>query len=119
MKKILSVLLIALILASLVFSFVSCSNTLRGTYVLDAVVASKSYAFSGDSVTITVSAIAGDDIVYKGTYSINENEKGDKTITFVFSNADKGSDEYSGTVSFYKSDDGSYIKIGGIKYKKK
>jgi hypothetical protein len=119
MKKTLSLLLAGILLVCTLLTLVSCSKTLSGTYEIDAVVASKSYKFSGNNVTITVSAIAGDDIIYEGTYEIAEDENGKSTITFTFSTEKEGADEYSGTVSFYESEDGSYIKIGGIKYKKK
>ncbi len=119
MKKTLSLILACVLIVGALLALTSCAKQLSGTYELDAVVASKSYKFSGNKVTITVSAVAGDDIVYSGTYEIAEDEDGDQTITFTFSTDKEGADEYSGTVSFSEAEDGSYIKIGGIKYKKK
>lgn len=119
MKKILSVALVCVLLVGAMLTLTSCAKQLSGTYEIDAVVASKTYKFSGNNVTITVSAIAGDDIVYSGTYEIAEDEAGKQTITFTFPIDKEGVDEYEGTVSFMEAEDGSYIKIGGIKYKKK
>ena len=119
MKKIISLVLVSAVLLGTLFCLVSCAKTLSGTYEIDAIVASKSYKFSGNTVTITISAIAGDDIVYSGTYEITEAEDGKNEITFTFATDDEDAKEYSGTFSFMEADDGSYIKIAGIKYKKK
>lgn len=115
MKKTLSLLLVSVLLIGSVLILMSCGGkTLSGEYELDALFASQSYKFSGSKVTITVSAVVGNDLVYEGTYEINDDE-----ITFTFDSEDESAKEYSGTVSFYEADDGSYIKIAGVKYKKK
>ena len=119
MKKIISLILVSAVLLGTLFCLVSCAKTLNGTYEIDAIIATKTYKFSGDEVVITISAIAGDDIIYRGTYEITETEDGKNEITFTFATDDEDAKEYSGTFSFMEADDGSYIKIAGIKYKKK
>ena len=119
MKRIISTLLVCVLLLGCVFTLASCGKVLSGKYELDAVLASKTYEFSGlNKVVITYEALSVETTL-EGTYKIAENDDGDLEITFTFEDEEKA-DEYAGTFSFAQGEEDGvkYIKIGGVKYKK-
>ena len=120
MKRIISLLLVCVLLVGSVFALASCSKMLSGKYELDAAVASKTYEFSGNKVTITYEVL-GFEKSLEGTYKIAADEEGKETITFTFAADAEDADDYAGEFSFAEGKEGdeSYIKIGGVKYVKK
>jgi predicted small secreted protein len=120
MKKIISSILVCVLLVGVIFSLVSCGNTLSGTYegwLFDL-------KFKGNKVTV----IAGDKQL-TGTYEIEkDDETGKKTIDFDFVDEDKaeGDAKYilgiidsllDGDIPFAEED--GELNIGGSKFKKK
>ncbi len=111
MKKILSTIMAVCLVFGCVFALSACATKLSGTYESSGV----SYTFTaGGDVTIktSIGVISG---TVEGKYEINED--GDKiTITI---GSDEGS-KFSGEHSFNKGkdNDGEYIKIDGITYRK-
>ncbi len=117
MKRIISAVLICVLLVGCVFALASCGNKLSGTYKGDAGVASATYAFKGNKVTITAE-VFGFEKDFEGKYEIAENDDGNTVIIFTFE--DKDAEKYSGEFAFVEGKEGDtkYIKIGGIKYNK-
>ena len=117
MKKILSAVLVLTLILGTVFTLVSCG--LSGTYegkLFDL-------KFSGSNVTV----IAGDNKL-KGTYEIDKDDDGNKTISFDFIDEDEAnSDEkyvlnlldalLGGEISMSEKD--GELKIGYLTFKKK
>ena len=113
MKKILSALLVCVLLVGCVITLVSCGG-LSGTYegtLCDL-------KFKGDKVTV----IIGDNEL-TGKYEIEEDDKGNKTISFDFVDEDEATDDQKailkvidkllkGKVSF--KEDGKKITIAYI-----
>ena len=122
MKKLLSVLLAALLLIGCIMTLASCGG-LSGKYEADLVVADVSYTFKGSNkVVVVIEPIIGDDVVLDGTYELTEDEAGNKAITITFTdNSSEEAKQYGGTLAFSEGvEDGDrYVKIGGIKYTKK
>ena len=120
MKKALSILLVLTLLVGCVFTLASCSKMLSGEYELDAVLAGKTYKFSGNKVTITYEVLGFEKSI-EGTYAIAAGEDGKQTITFTFAAGTEDAEDYAGEFSFAEGKEGdeSYIKIGGVKYVKK
>ncbi len=113
MKKFTSVLLVCVLLLGVMFTLVSCGNTLSGTYegmLFDL-------KFKGSKVTI----IINDEEALTGTYEIKDKDDDKQTIAFDFVD-EKDADEdekkalelidaiLGSDLSFEKGDD--YIKIG-------
>ena len=118
MKKTLSAILVCVFLVGVLFTLTSCAQ-LSGSYEFNAGALVTTYKFSGSSVTITLSPIYGEDTVLSGKYEIVEKEDGTNSITFTFDNEQEEAEDYEGTFSFSKAEDGSYIKIAGLKFTKK
>ena len=122
MKRIISITLACVMLVALVFTMVSCSKTISGSYQgeINIVLAkyTVTYNFSGNKVEVVhkVSSILGnaDPVSVEGTYEIAEDEAGALTITFTFENEDEVAQ--SATYDFEEGED--FIKIGGVKYTK-
>ena len=114
MKKILSTLLVCALLIGCVLTLASCGKMFAGTYERDFIIYEASYEFKiGGKVILTLDPPVGDDVVYVGTYTINEDND---EITFEFK--DEDAKEFGGTRSFSQGvEDGEkYIKLGGVKY---
>ena len=116
MKKVVSVLAIAMITVMLCMSLTAC-GAISGTYGDASGVAGVEYKFSGNNVEVTF-GIAGFTKTSKGTYKVEKTSDGSK-ITFTFEDSDAS--KYQGTYSFNsgKDDKGEYIVIGGGTYYKK
>lgn len=116
MKKILSTIMAVCLVLGCVFTLSACSSTLSGTYKADVFGVGASYEFTiTGKVTITAYGLGQENELFEGKYEINKD--GDK-ITFTFESDD--AEKYSGEFSFNKGkdNDGEYIKIGGITYRK-
>ena len=113
MKKIISMTLVCALLLGCVFAFASCGKILNGTYVADATIASGTYEFKGNKVTIT-GEILGFEKTSEATYKITEVEDNKYEITFTYE------DGKTETMSFSDGEENGvkYIKLGGIKYNK-
>ncbi len=113
MKKIISLLLVCVLLVGCVFTLASC-GALSGEYK-ESITGNIVYKFSGNSFTMTIDNIIGDDTVVEGTYEVNEDEG---KITFTTTNED--GEKKTSTESFVKGTEGDveYIKIGIVKYNK-
>ncbi len=118
MKKTLSLILALVLAVGVLFTLVSCGNTLSGTYKAEGFITTTTYEFSGNKVTVKGEAF-GAAITIDGTYKIEENEDGKLEITLDFSDEDNAG-EYAGTFSFSKGEENGtkYIKIAGKKYVK-
>ena len=126
MKRILSLVLAAVLLCGCVFALASCGNKPSGTYVgeIDMGLAkgSLTYEFKGNSFKATVSGealgglVEGSSQVQEGTYEIVEKDDGKLEIVFTFTSED-GKTEVSPAASYEKGED--YIKIDGVKLTKK
>ena len=128
MKKIISTVLLCVLLVSSLFVLASC-NTISGTYggEVDLVLAKYkvTYEFKGNDVTVTsqlTSSIGSlNPVSVSGTYEIGEDEEGNKTITFDYSDSEEEADGAAkeGTALSFnqgKDDNGKYIEIAGAKY---
>ena len=119
MKKIISLVLALALLCGCAFTLASCGNMVTGTYENGATKAE----FSMGKVVITDSVEflgAVTSKTYEAEYKIEENDDGEKTITFTY---EDGADQhlvFNGTKTFASGEeDGTkYIKIGLIKYTK-
>ena len=110
MKKIISIVLAAALMLCTLFALASCGG-LSGKYELDAFVASATYEFKGNKVTLTAE-VGGFEKSFEGKYKLVKDGDAQK-IEFTFD--DKDAEKYTGSFSFEKGD--GYIKIGGVKYK--
>ena len=118
MKKLTSAILVCILLLSCVLVLASCSKTLSGKYEADAFgIAGASYEFRGNKVVMTAE-IFGFEKDFEGTYEIKDNDEGKTVIVFTFGDEDVA--KYEGEFDFAQgTEDGkSYIKIGGVQYKK-
>ena len=110
MKKLVSLLVTAVLLTALILTLSACSQKLSGKYeakAFGAVVCT--YEFEGDKVTIYTPRVLGQEIRVEGTYKIKDDK-----ITFTFdTEVEDESIEYAGTFDFEKGD--GYIKIDGTK----
>ena len=115
MKKIVSMLCVALMVASVL---VGCGGApkLSGTYISESVFAETHYQFDED-YNVNVKYFVGGFAIYEvsGTYAINE-DKTEITFTFGEADAEASSDIYvaSGTFTFAETDNG--IMIGKVEY---
>ncbi|MBP5177582.1 MAG: hypothetical protein ILP02_03245 [Clostridia bacterium] len=102
MKKVVSVLAVAMVTVMLCMSLAAC-GALSGTYSNAAI----DLTFSGS--TVTINPIIGKQSTCE--YKV-ENKDGKKTITFTVKDGD---DSYNGTFSLNEGSDdkGAYIEIGG------
>ena len=110
MKKLTKVLALAIVVAMACLALASCGG-LSGKYELDAFVASATYEFKGNKVTLTAE-VGGFEKSFEGKYKLVKDGDAQK-IEFTFE--DKDAEKYTGSFSFEKGD--GYIKIGGVKYK--
>ena len=113
MKKTLSLLVVAVLLAASLLTLCACSQKLSGKYeakAFGAVVCT--YEFDGDKVTIYTPRVLGQEIRIEGTYKIKDDK-----ITFTFEDEDEDVKKYDGTFDFEEKEDS--IKIGLIEYEKK
>lgn len=119
MKRILSIVLAAAVLATLCLSLASCGK-LSGKYTADVFGTGTTMTFDGKKVKIGFTVtLLGEVASVDATYKI----KGD-TITFEFADEDEVSNSSAKKViqsleepvSFEKGED--YIKINGVKYTK-
>ena len=127
MKTFAKLISLALVIVMMACVLTACGNKLSGTYTAKEDEGKISFTFSGDKVTLKVEYDDEDySEKFKGTYEINDD--GDE-ITFDFEDAidDLDDDDLIGAMmleglndedlKFKKGDD--YIKIDGIKFKKK
>ena len=120
MKKIISTILVCVLLIGCMFTFVSCMNTVSGTYEGKIEVGGASYSitytFKGKNVTAVSKLSVGLDVTKEATgpYEITENEDGTKSIAFDF--AEETLIFKDSTVSFAKGED--FIELAGLKYTK-
>ena len=116
MKKILSLVLVAVLLVGTMLTLASCGTTISGTYQ-DALKVT-TFKFSGSKVTLTVDNIIGDDTVLEGKYEITEKDDGSKEITFTFDSEDKEAEKWSEPLPFSEGEENGkkFIKISIVKY---
>ncbi len=109
MKRILSLLLSAVLLCGCVFALASC-GALSGEYKNELTGAS--YEFKGNKFVYNAAVAAFD---AEGTYEITEDEDGDKFITLTYTKGE-GEDEAGKPLPFSQGEkDGKkYIQIGYI-----
>ena len=110
MKKVLSLVLMIAVLATMCLAFSSCGK-LSGTYEVKGFTGTTELTFKGDTITITKGSIEAE-----GTYEI----KDDKIIIELENDGKLGWDDilkgFNGEHSFEKDKDS--IKIDGVKYTK-
>jgi hypothetical protein len=101
----------------MVLSLASCAKMLSGKYTCSVLGVETSYEFSGNKVVVTAE-ILGFEKDFEGTYEIKDNNEGKTVIVFTF--GDDDASKYAGEFDFSEgTEDGkSYIKIGGVQYKK-
>ena len=126
MKRILSLVLAAVLLCGCVFALASCGKKPSGTYVgeidMGLAKAALTYEFEGNHVKATVSGealeglIEGSVQVQEGTFEIVEDEEGKLEIVFTYTTED-GTETDPLRASFEMGED--YIKIDGITLTKK
>lgn len=122
MKNFKKFLALAMITVLFCITLAACGNKLSGTYsasgdLLGLAGSEISYKFSGNKVTVSVTAtVLGFEKTtsYNGTYELTTESETDYII-FTFNDDDAKS--YAGKFFFEKSDNG--IKISGVTYKKK
>ncbi len=112
MKRILSLVLAVVLLCGCMLTLASCGNMLSGEYKNELTGAS--YEFSGKKFVYNAVIAAMDS---EGTYEINEDEEGKKTITFTYTSGE-GEEEAGKPVHFSQGEkDGKkYIQIGIATY---
>ena len=122
MKKVLAFTLVI----AMVFALVSCGGKkLSGTYtaggdLLGLAGGKTSYTFSGNKVTIAVTASlfgASKTTEYEGTYAITEASDGSMTISMTFEDSD-ASDYTVSNIAFKEDKNAGTITIGLITYTK-
>ena len=123
MKKILALVLAAMMCMT---ALVSCGGKkLSGTYtaggdLLGLAGGNTSYTFSGNKVTVAVTASlfgVSKTTEYEGTYAIAEASDGSMTISMTFE--DSGASEYTvSNISFKEDKNAGTITIGLITYTK-
>ena len=115
MKRIISALLACVLLVGAMFTLVSCGNTLSGTYEGTFY----DLKFKGDKVSVIVKG----EVLLTGTYEIEEDDDGDKTISFDFVDEDKADEDEKEALKLLDSlldgdiafeEDGDTIKLGKI-----
>ena len=115
MKRIISALLACFLLVGAIFTLVSCGNTLSGTYEGTFY----DLKFKGDKVSVIVKG----EVLLTGTYEIEEDDDGDKTISFDFVDEDKADEDEKEALKLLDSlldgdiafeEDGDTIKLGKI-----
>ncbi len=112
MKKALRILALAMVLATLSLTLLSCAPTLSGTYAAEGILSEGSFAFNGSKVTYT-SKLLGKAQSYEGKYSINEDAG---TITFTFDDEDCPFE--NGSYDFTQDKEADTVKIGLVTYTK-
>ena len=122
MKKVLAFTLVI----AMVFALVSCGGKkLSGTYtaggdLLGLAGGNTSYTFSGNKVTVAVTASlfgVSKTTEYEGTYAIAEASDGSMTISMTFEDSDAS--EYTvSNISFKEDKNAGTITIGLITYTK-
>ena len=120
MKKVVSVLAIAMLTVMLCMSLTAC-GALAGTYTASGLLGDSSYTFSGNNCTYEWKA-GGITYTSKMTYTVGKDENGNKTITFTkVESADGDTTKYDTAYSLKEgTEEGKqYIEIGGTKYYKK
>lgn len=113
MKNTAKLLSTALIFILLLTLLTACANRLSGTYKAEVLGSGMAYTFSGNKVTLNVTALGAVIATVDGTYEIDDGK-----ITLSFSGDDEEAKEYSGTFDFSRDDDGDSIKIGMFEYEK-
>ena len=111
MKKIITLMLSAVLIVGMMFTLVSCGNKLSGLYEGTLI----DLEFSGSKVVASL----GDEKL-EGTYKIEKDDDGKKTISFDFvdtseesSSLEKAIDDLlKGKLPFSESEDGKTITIG-------
>ena len=107
-------ILIFLVLGLLLILTVSCSKSggvPDGVYSCIEADTGEMYTFSGRDVRVTLFIMGNITENHLGTYRLK-----DGTISFEFPTDDYGI--YGGTFSFEAAEDGSYIVIDGVTFKK-
>ena len=118
MKRIISTLLVCVLLVGSLFTLASC-NIVFGKYKNGGT----TLEFSGKNVVITSEAeVLGASIskTYEAEYTIDENEEGEKTITFIYAADADQHPLLNGSKDFSQGEEDGvkYIKIGLLKYTK-
>jgi len=121
MKRILSLVLAAVLLCGCVFALASCGKTLSGKYEMDATIYTKTYEFKGKEFTcVRSNKTLGLSQTASGTYEITEDDEGNTFIAFTYGeDASEEAKEDAAKLAFVKGEEDGvkYIKIAGIKYK--
>ena len=117
MKKIISLMVVCVLLVGTMLTLASCG--LSGTYEAGTT----TLEFSGKKVTITEEAeVFGAKVskTYEAEYKVEEDDDGEKTITFTYAEDDDKHLILNGEKTFSQGEeDGKkYIKIGLITYYK-
>ena len=120
MKKIVSTILVCVLLMGSLLTLASC-GIIFGKYEAENL--GTTLEFSGKNVTITTETeVLGTKIskTYEAEYTIDENEEGEKTITFIYSADAEQHPLYNGSKAFSQGEEDGvkYIKIGIIKFNK-
>ena len=128
MKRTISLMLALVLTFGMLFTLASCGGGLSGSYQgkVDIAVASYTvtYNFSGSNVEVkSVANIAGFEKSYtaNGTYTLGEDENGNKTITFDFGDGEaEGAADSGVALPFAEGEENGtkYISIAGVKYNK-
>ena len=118
MKKSVRILAVVMVLLMVTLVFASCGKTLKGKYASEFMGTGSTLEFSGKNITITYKLAGAELASVEGTYEIKDNDEGKTVIVFTF--GDDDASKYSGEFDFSEgTEDGkSYIKIGGVQYKK-
>ena len=120
MKKVVSVIAIAMLTVMLCMSLTAC-GALSGTYTASGLLGDSTYTFSGNNCTYEYK-VGGLTYTSKSTYTVGKDENGNKTITFTkVEGNENDTTKYDTAYSLNegKDDKGTYIEIGGVKYYKK
>ena len=125
MKRILSLVLAAVLLCGRVFALASCGNNPSGTYVgemkteilgMELASVSVTYKFSGKNYSLTyagdIAGFGGSLDPQEGTFEVIKAEDGTMKIAFT----PAGETEAAPAVPYEKGED--FIKIGGVKLTK-
>ena len=113
MKTTKRLLAAVLLLSVLLTGLSACDDKLSGTYTADVFGTGMAYTFSGNKVTLHVTALGAVIATLDGTYEIDDGK-----ITLTFTGDGESAKEYSGTFDYAADEDGDSIKIGVVEYER-
>ena len=112
MKKAIRILALAMVLATLSLTLLSCAPTLSGTYQAEGLISGGVLAFKGSKVTYTTKLL-GTAKTYEGKYELNE-DAGTISVTFD----DEECPLKTGSYDFSQDKEAGTIKVGLTTYTK-